>query len=188
MASIKVDYEGIESDISTLTTNVKTICDSLDKINDIEKIVPSSWQSPASEKYRSTVVFDLIARIAELKGSLTLLINLLVSISDNFSNLEGIIGSDLKSWYDDLSKNNNILDILNKNPKFVSEGIIDNDAISLPTVDENGNIVYKKGEGKFSTMPSHFKIDENGKLVYDGPKEFDTLDSTVSDVGESNNI
>ena len=100
----------------------------------------------------------------------------------------------------------------NKNPKFVSEGIIENDAISLPTVDENGNIVYKKGEGKFSTMPSHFKIDENGKLVYeggegkfstmpshfkidengklvyDGPKEFDTLDSTVSDVGESNNI
>ena len=110
---IKVNYDGLASDVSTLTTNVKSICDSLDTLNSGENIIPGSWTSPASEKYRSTVESDLVARVADLEGSLTGLIKMLVSISDSFSNLEGVIGNDLKSWYDGFDSNGKILDILN---------------------------------------------------------------------------
>lgn len=110
--AIKVNYDGLASDISTLTTNVKSICDSLDTLNSVENIIPGSWTSPASEKYRSTVESDLVGRVADLEGSLTGLIKMLVSISDSFNNLEGVIGNDLKSWYDGLNNNGKVLDIL----------------------------------------------------------------------------
>ena len=110
--AIKVNYDGLSSDITTLTTNVKSICDSLDTLNNTENIIPGSWTSPASEKYRSTVESDLVSRVADLEGSLTGLIKMLVSISDSFNNLEGVIGSDLKSWYDGLNNNGKVLDIL----------------------------------------------------------------------------
>lgn len=111
--AIKVNYDGLASDVSTLTTNVKSICDSLDTLNSVENIIPGSWTSPASEKYRSTVESDLVSRVADLEGSLTGLIKMLVSISDSFNNLEGVIGNDLKSWYDGLNNNGKVLDILN---------------------------------------------------------------------------
>ena len=110
--AIKVNYDGLASDVSTLTTNVKSICDSLDTLNSVENIIPGSWTSPASEKYRSTVESDLVSRVADLEGSLTGLIKMLVSISDSFNNLEGVIGNDLKSWYDGLNNNGKVLDIL----------------------------------------------------------------------------
>lgn len=110
--AIKVNYDGLASDVSTLTTNVKSICDSLDTLNSVENIIPGSWTSPASEKYRSTVESDLVSHVADLEGSLTGLIKMLVSISDSFNNLEGVIGNDLKSWYDGLNNNGKVLDIL----------------------------------------------------------------------------
>ena len=110
--AIKVNYDGLASDVSTLTTNVKSICDSLDTLNSVENIIPGSWTSPASVKYRSTVESDLVSRVADLEGSLTGLIKMLVSISDSFNNLEGVIGNDLKSWYDGLNNNGKVLDIL----------------------------------------------------------------------------
>ena len=42
---IKVKYSGISSDISTLSSNVKNICDSLDKVNNVENVIPESWKS-----------------------------------------------------------------------------------------------------------------------------------------------
>ena len=110
--AIKVNYDGLASDVSTLTTNVKSICDSLDTLNSVENIIPGSWTSHASEKYRSTVESDLVSHVADLEGSLTGLIKMLVSISDSFNNLEGVIGNDLKSWYDGLNNNGKVLDIL----------------------------------------------------------------------------
>lgn len=110
--AIKVNYDGLASDISTLTANVKSICDSLDVLNSTENIIPGSWTSPASNKYRSTVESDLVGRVADLEGSLTGLIKMLVSISDSFNNLEGVIGNDLKSWYEGLDSNGKVLDIL----------------------------------------------------------------------------
>ena len=112
MASIKVDYEGIESDISTLTTNVKNICDSLDKINDIEKIVPSSWQSPASEQYTMVVQNDILNPISTFQSTLAGLIQVLVEISGSFDNLESIIGKDLTDWFKNLQENGKVLDLI----------------------------------------------------------------------------
>lgn len=110
--AIKVNYDGLSSDITTLTTNVKSICDSLDTLNCTENIIPTSWSSEASGKYRSTVESDLVAHVADLEGSLTGLIKMLVSISDSFNNLEGVIGGDLKSWYEGLDNNGKVYDIL----------------------------------------------------------------------------
>ena len=120
MASIKVDYEGIESDISTLTTNVKNICDSLDKINDIEKIVPSSWQSPASEQYTMVVQNDILNPISTFQSTLAGLIQVLVEISGSFDNLESIIGKDLTDWFKNLQENGKVLDLISF-AEFISE-------------------------------------------------------------------
>lgn len=129
--AIKVNYDGLASDISTLTTNVKSICDSLDTLNSVENIIPGSWTSPASEKYRSTVESDLVGRVADLEGSLTGLIKMLVSISDSFNNLEGVIGNDLKSWYDGLDSNGKVLDILNNGlPNVLTASMLYNNFIS----------------------------------------------------------
>lgn len=129
--AIKVNYDGLASDVSTLTTNVKSICDSLDTLNSVENIIPGSWTSPAGEKYRSTVESDLVSRVADLEGSLTGLIKMLVSISDSFNNLEGVIGNDLKSWYDGLNNNGKVLDILSNGlPTMINSSMIYNNFIS----------------------------------------------------------
>lgn len=129
--AIKVNYDGLASDISTLTTNVKSICDSLDTLNSVENIIPGSWTSPASEKYRSTVESDLVGRVADLEGSLTGLIKMLVSISDSFNNLEGVIGNDLKSWYDGLNNNGKVLDILSNGLPTILNPSTNSDLTSL---------------------------------------------------------
>lgn len=129
--AIKVNYDGLASDVSTLTTNVKSICDSLDTLNSVENIIPGSWTSPAGEKYRSTVESDLVSRVADLEGSLTGLIKMLVSISDSFNNLEGVIGNDLKSWYDGLNNNGKVLDILSNGlPTMINSSMLYNNFIS----------------------------------------------------------
>ena len=112
MASIKVDYEGIENDISKLATNAKAICDSLDKINDIEKIVPSSWQSPGAEQYRGVVGTDIMAPIANFESTLTGLVKMLSDISDNFGNLENIIGTELNNWFNGMMEDGKLLDFV----------------------------------------------------------------------------
>ena len=60
MNNISIDYVGIEGDISTLENNISTINTSLDSINNIDKIIPSSWKSPAADKYREVATSDIL--------------------------------------------------------------------------------------------------------------------------------
>lgn len=180
--AIKVNYDGLASDVSTLTANVKSICDSLDTLNSVENIIPGSWTSPASEKYRSTVESDLVARVADLEGSLTGLIKMLVSISDSFSNLEDVIGNDLKSWYEGLDSNGKVLDILNNGlPNVLTASMLYNNFISnfednstddLDLVNESNDLPVSGGlsggsgtTGKKATSIGDF-IPENKNDLY----------------------
>lgn len=137
--AIKVSYDGLSSDINILTTNVKSICDSLDTLNRTDSIVPESWTSPASVQYRHTVDLDLVAHVADLEGSLTGLIKLLVNISDSFNNLENIISNDLKSWYDNLDSNGKIYDFLPTTDQPTTPSADDTPTTDQPTIPSAGD-------------------------------------------------
>lgn len=115
MNKIYLNYEGILNDISVLTNNVKNLCDSLDKLNNINYIVPESWQSNGAVKFREDAQNSLIDPINAFEGILFGLIKLVVESSDSFSNLENIIGNDLYTWYNTRVENGLVFDFFNDN-------------------------------------------------------------------------
>ncbi len=115
MNKIYLNYEGILNDISVLTNNVKNLCDSLDKLNNINYIVPESWQSNGAVKFREDAQNSLIDPINAFEGILAGLIKLVIESSDSFSNLENIIGNDLYTWYNNRVENGLVFDFFNDN-------------------------------------------------------------------------
>ncbi len=111
MNNIKLDYDGLNNDILLLTKNVKIICDSLDKINLLDKIIPPTWRSYAAFKASSIVKDQVLIPIEDIKSKLVLCISSLVNVSNSFDNLESIIGSELNNWYNENLKiiNNNVI-------------------------------------------------------------------------------
>lgn len=108
MNNVKLDYDGLNNDILLLTRNVKIICDSLDKINSIDKVIPPTWKSYAASKASSTAQNLVLTPIEDIKSKLLLCISSLVNITDSFDNLENIIGNDLNNWYSENLKLINI--------------------------------------------------------------------------------
>lgn len=134
MNKIYFNYEGISNDISVLTNNVKNICDSLDKLNNINYIVPESWQSNGAVKFREDAQNSLIDPINAFEEILAGLIKLVVESSDNFSNLENIIGNDLYTWYNNKVENGLVFDFFNDNIRdYIVNYLKQNGDYDVPT-------------------------------------------------------
>lgn len=88
MSKLTIDYAGIESDISTLASNITAINDSLNNINSVEKIIPDSWQSNAASQYRSAVASNLITPIAGIQEGLNNLKDLLAAVLTKYNEEE----------------------------------------------------------------------------------------------------
>ena len=171
MANIKVNYSGISSDISTLSSNVKNICDSLDKVNNVENVIPESWKSKGAEQYRSAVVTDIIAPIANFEGTLTGLIKMLSEVSDNFDNLENIIGSELNNWFNGMVASGKVLDLV-----AVSDVLLNYGINYLTQDDTYSSIPYGSGSLKsdgcgFFSMVMAYQLKSGHNLTMDEIKK-----------------
>lgn len=95
---ISIDYEGLESDISTLASNIEAITSSLNNVNSVEKAIPDSWQSAAADQFRSCASSAIVSPIAGIQESFNQLKETLQAVLDKYKSTETIIKSNAPTY------------------------------------------------------------------------------------------